>query len=99
MSFHKEAGEHRFNLVMVFMELQGLSFADVVHESVKVVNGYITDFLQHERNLPDFGDARVNHQLRLYVQGIKDHIGASWHWQLATDRYSAPDSPFAELRR
>lgn len=99
-SYHKEAevGEERFNLINVYIENQGLDFSMAVHQSVVLINSYISDFLQQQDNQPDFGDDAVNEMVRLYIQGLRDHIGASWHWQLNTNRYRSPESPFAALQ-
>ena len=99
-SYHKEAevGEERFNLISVFMESEGVDFHTAVKKSIDLINEFIADFLHKEQHIPDFGSPAVNEMVARYVQGLKDHIGASYHWQLNTNRYRSPDSPFPELQ-
>lgn len=88
----------RFNLVAILEDNRGLSFTEAVHEAVKIVNQYTDTFLGKERHLPDFGDRAINQMTAEYVQGLRDQINATWHWQMSTDRYRSPASPFPELR-
>lgn len=100
ISYHKEVevNDYRFNLLNVLMESRALPFEQAVHEAVLIINDFITDFTQHERHLPTWDDPAINADVRLYVQGMRDQIGASLHWQVATNRYRSHNAPFAELR-
>ncbi len=99
-SYHKEVilQGQRFNLVNVLMESKGWDFATAVHKVVWLLNGYSETFLNYERCLPAFATDEMNCIVRLYVQGLKDQIIATYHWQMCTNRYRSPDSPFVELR-
>jgi hypothetical protein len=101
VSYHKEVevGDHRFNLLNVLMEARGCDFPAAVHEAVQIINHFIRDFLTYEHAMPSFGSAALDEAVRLYVQGMKDQVGASLHWQLATNRYRAQQAPFSELRQ
>jgi hypothetical protein len=88
----------RFNLVAVLQDYQGLLFAEAVHAAVNIVNQQIDSFLQQEQGLPDFGDKTANALAGRYVQGLRDQINATWYWQMTTDRYRSPNSPYPELR-
>ncbi len=99
-SYHKEVVKLRshFNLIVVFMQSENLDFDEAVDRAVEFVNGFTRTFLEYEQKLPDFGDAKLNHDVRLYVQGLRDQIIATYHWQMSTNRYRSADSPFPELR-
>jgi hypothetical protein len=100
-SYHKEVTKlgSYFNLIAVYMHGEGLSFDDAVDQAVDFVNGFTETFLEYEHNMPDFGDPKLNHDVELYVLGLRDQIIATYHWQMSTNRYRAPDSPFPELRQ
>lgn len=99
-SYYKEVivNGQRFNLVQVLMESRKLSFDEAVHESILMLNNFTDTFLELEQQLPDFGDEDINHRVRLYVKGMRNAIIATYHWQMETNRYRSPDSPFPELR-
>jgi hypothetical protein len=100
ISYEKEVLQFnsRFNLVALLEDYKELSFEAAVHEAVKIVNQNTNDFLEREKQIPDFGDEKTNEIVRQYVQGLRDQINATWHWQMATDRYRSPNSPYPELR-
>jgi hypothetical protein len=100
MSYHKEvilAGS-RFNLINVLMEARNFTFEEAVHEAVVLINSKVESFLEYEKKIPDFDDAEINRQVKLYVQGLRNEFLGSWHWQWTTNRYRSVDSPFPELR-
>jgi hypothetical protein len=99
-SYHKEVimNGQRFNLVSVLMENRNLSFEAAAHESIKIVNGFTQTFLEYEQKVPEFSDPEINRMVKLYVQGCRNEILAIYHWQMSTNRYRSPDSPFPELR-
>jgi hypothetical protein len=87
-----------FNLLKVLMDARDYSFDEAVHESIRIVNELSEEFLREESTMPDFGSAEVNRMATLYVQGLKDHSVSAYHWQMSTNRYRSPHSPFPELR-
>ncbi len=99
-SYHKEVVKlsSHFNLIVVFMQSEGLSFDEAVDRAVEYVNGFTRTFLEYENKLPDFGDEKLNRDVALYVMGLRDQIIATYHWQMSTNRYRSADSPFPELR-
>ena len=99
-SYEKEVIQYnsQFNLIAMFEHYHNLSFKDAVHESVMVVNRNTDNFLERERNIPDFGDDERNLIAARYVRGLRYQINATWHWQKATDRYYSTNSPHPELR-
>jgi hypothetical protein len=99
-SYHKEVilSGQRFNLVNVLMENRGCRFEEAVNECVLMLNQYSDTFVATEQELPDFGDDDLNYCVQLYVRGLRDQILATYHWQMSTNRYRSPDSPFPELR-
>jgi hypothetical protein len=99
-SYHKEViklGSY-YNLLRVFMESEHLSFDEAVHESVMLINGIIDDFLQDAEDIPVWKDKSIEKMVIIYVNGLRDIVNASWHWQISTNRYRSPESPFPELR-
>lgn len=99
-SYEKEvlALNSRFNLITVLMESQQLSFDEAVHVAVGMLNEFVLGFLEMEKELPTWEDAKIDRMVRQYVEGLKDQIIATWHWQMSTNRYRSPNSPFPELR-
>lgn len=99
-SYHKETilNGQRFNLVNVLMESRHLTFEEAASDSIKLVNGFTEKFVEYEQQVPDFGDEELNRVVGLYVQGFRNEILAIYHWQMSTNRYRSPDSPFPELR-
>ncbi len=88
----------RFNLVAVLMDSWGYTFEEAVHNSVRFLNRSTADYLKNEANLPVWKDEEWNRLTQLYVEGLRDQILATWYWQMSTNRYRSPDSPFPELR-
>lgn len=99
-SYEKEvlALGSRFNLIAVLMESQHLSFDEAVHVAVGMLNEFIAGFLEMENELPTWDDPKTNRLVQQFVEGLKDQIIATWHWQMSTNRYRSPNSPFPELR-
>lgn len=99
-SFEKEVlvGKSNFNFIPVIMEQDNLSFTEAVDATIEYLNKITLEFETLEAAQPDFGDATTNATVATYVQGIRDILSSTWYWQLATNRYRSPQSPFAELR-
>lgn len=87
-----------FNLVTVMMDDLDCTFDEAVHYIVHLLNIYIKDFLDAEKDSPLWIDPAANTMIQKYVQGLRDQVIASWHWQMSTNRYRSPLSPFPELR-
>jgi Terpene synthase family 2, C-terminal metal binding len=88
----------RFNLVSVLMESEDINFDEAVDESIRIVNQCSDDFLVAEQDLPHYDDDKLNAMVRDYVVGLKDQAISPYHWQMTTNRYRSPESPFPELR-
>jgi hypothetical protein len=99
-SYAKEVNTPKepFNLISVLMKSRGLSLPEALQQAIDHINHLIAQFEQGLSHLPDFDDETLNHTARLYAQGLWHLVGAMWHWQRATNRYRAPNSPFVELR-
>ncbi len=99
-SYEKEVMRYGadFNYISVVMRSRNVSFREAVHECVMLVNDYIDTFVELEKNPPRWDDDRVNQLVDNYIEGLRDQIIAGYHWQLATNRYRSPNSPFPELR-
>jgi hypothetical protein len=89
----------RFNFLAVLMDFEGLTFTEAVDRAVQMLNEFSDTFAQLEAHIPDFGDPNLNRSVALYYQGLHDIIIGAWFWQIFTDRYASPTSPFLELRR
>jgi hypothetical protein len=100
-SYHKEVRElgSYYNLLRVLMETKGLALEEAVHESVALINDFIDEFIRDAENMPGWSDAATEQAVREYIEGLRDIVSASWHWQISTNRYRSPDSPIPELRR
>ncbi len=100
ISYEKEVIEFdsRFNLVALLEDYRNLQFDQAVHEAVVIVNENTDNFIKRETEVPDFGDDETNNLVARYVQGLRDQINATWQWQMSTDRYRSPNSPYPELR-
>lgn len=99
-SFTKEiiGTQSRFNLVCVLMDYDQLSFQQAVRRSVEIINDCIDEFHQYAKMSPKWETKEIDRSVRQYIEGLNDQIVASWHWQISTNRYRSPDSPFPELR-
>jgi hypothetical protein len=89
----------RFNILYILMNTYEMTFEQAVDATMQRLNGYITGFIESENAMPDWNNAALNRDARSYVQGLKDMIIATWHWQLSTNRYRSVHSPFAVLRQ
>jgi hypothetical protein len=98
-SYHKEivVEGNRFNLVNLIQENTGVGLKEAVEEAINIVNGYIVEFLEYEKQVP-YWDTATQFAVNKYVEGMKSQISGSWHWQIYTLRYRSPESPFHELR-
>jgi hypothetical protein len=88
----------RFNLVRVYEETYNLSFDEAVHCVIEKLNQETAEFLDLRNNVPSFNDPHVDEMTAKYVLGLEDHVNAAYWWQISTNRYRSPDSPFPELR-
>lgn len=90
--------QSRFNLVCVLEDYGGYTFEEAVVQGVEIVNDAIDDFYTQVSHVPSWDNKQIDHDVALYIEGLKDQVIASWHWQLSTNRYRSPNSPFPELR-
>ncbi|KZT30219.1 terpenoid synthase [Neolentinus lepideus HHB14362 ss-1] len=75
------------NLVSILMEERHLALQGAVNYAGNLVKEYIETFVDNERMLPSWGDARIDEDVRVYVHGLRDWIVGSIHWAFETDRY------------
>jgi hypothetical protein len=99
-SYEKEVIQmgSEFNLIVVLMQTESLTFEQAVHSAIQSMNNDIHEFIEACASVPDFGDEDLNCAVQIYIQGLYALMGATWHWQMNTDRYRSPESPFVELR-
>jgi len=99
-SYHKECVVEggRLNFVHVLIENANLSVAEAVHEAIRYVNRHITEFLEMEKNPPRWEDDSTNLLVDAYLEGLREVILATYHWQMETNRYRSPHHPIPELR-
>lgn len=99
MSYHKdERDNNSFNLIAILRQLHDLNAEEGIHEAVKIINRYIGDFETCERYMPQWDDDDKNRMTQLYMEGLRDQIEASFHWQVATNRYRSPDAYYHRLQ-
>ncbi len=99
-SYEKEVIDmgSQFNLLAVLMQSAGLTFEQAVHCAIESINYDTAKFVEACDTVPDFGTMDLNTDVQMYIQGLRDILSATWYWQMATDRYRSPTSPFVELR-
>jgi hypothetical protein len=99
-SYEKEViiQKSRFNLLAVLQEVEQVSFVEAVDHAIYVLNEYTATFKEMRHHIPLFEDAEINDKLQLYYEGLANMINGTWHWQMSTNRYRSPKSPFPELR-
>lgn len=99
-SYEKEVQrlDSRFNIIRILMDGHHIQFVEAVHRSVLMINRLTAEFQSIETARPDFGFPELNHQVDVYMGGLRDQLAAAWHWQLNTNRYRSPESPFDLLR-
>ncbi len=88
-----------FNLISVMMDDLGCTLDEAIDYAIDLLNTYIKDFEVAEKEMPLWMNPEHNTMVREYVRGLRDQVIASWHWQLSTNRYRSPLSPFPELRK
>ncbi len=99
MSYHKdEASGNHFNLIAILRRNNSLSAKEGIHGAVKIINGFIESFESCEENIPHWENDDLNNLAQLYMQALRNQIEASWHWQLATNRYRSPDAYYDKLK-
>jgi hypothetical protein len=104
-SYHKDViiEGSDFNLVKIYMDLEGLSFEGAVTASVDLVNAYAHEFQTLWAALPEWSAAAgwgrgVEDIVQQYVTGLAEMMSGNVYWHGSTNRYRSPESPFAELR-
>ena len=98
-SYYKEivVERSRFNLVNLIQQNTGVGLKEAVEEAINIVNAYIVEFQELERQVP-YWDAATQFAVEKYIEGMRSQISGSWHWQIYTHRYRSLHSPFHELR-
>lgn len=81
------------NLVRIFEEHAGQSFAQAVSTSIELIN-----FLTMEFETLGVQVAARDPLLSRFVRGLEDLVMGNVRWSLDTGRYASSDSPFPELR-
>ncbi|MGB1287693.1 MAG: terpene synthase family protein [Aggregatilineales bacterium] len=99
-SYEKEVLQRgsRFNLLVAYMDSYGMTFDEAVHHSIEMLNVWSISFLDTLADMPDYADPLLNARVNAYTQGMKDILGATWHWQMHSERYRSSTSPFNELK-
>lgn len=97
-SYEKEVIDEcsRFNLLWVFMNKENLSFDEAVDASMRLINGYVDQFIDAEQRF-SASKNRLGKMSQSFVLGLREQVIATWHWQLSTNRYRSERSPFKEL--
>ncbi|MFI1801131.1 hypothetical protein ACH427_27795 [Streptomyces sp. NPDC020379] len=95
-SYHKEARSDGNvpNIVNVLATREGLSFELAVHRTTDILNNLVAEF----RQLLSGAGRCTGPVPDAYARGLHDELTACYHWQMSTNRYRSPDSPFPELR-
>ena len=68
-----------------------MKLQEAVDSVGKLCKNTIDAFVLNIERIPDFGDERVNREVKLYVQGLQDWIVGSLHWSFETERYFGKD--------
>lgn len=99
-SYEKEVMRYgvEFNLVVALMKGEGLSFEAAVGSAIVRINDILAQFESAAVQPLYPQDPVLSAVIGDYVQGLRHLLSAAWHWQLATNRYRSPNSPFVELR-
>jgi len=86
----------RFNLLAVLQRTQNLSFPEAVQLSIEITNHETEEFFRLSNEIAIWDDT-TNALIQRYVECMKYHVSATWHWQMNTIRYRSTTSPFMEL--
>lgn len=84
-------GDDTHNLIPIFMKHHNMNLQEAVDMVGKLCKDTIDAFISNLERIPDFGDERVNQEVKLYVQGLQDWIVGSLHWSFETERYFGKD--------
>lgn len=99
MSYHiDEQAGNRFNLIAVLCDERALPVPEGIDAAVRIVNGFIERFDACEAAILSDAALMAHPETALYVEGLRDQLEASWHWQVETSRYRSQSAYFDRLR-
>jgi hypothetical protein len=99
-SYHREVMVRglRLNVIDVIQRNQNVSLAEAIHQAIEMINTETRLFFELvDRCL--LWDADTNQLVSQYIDGLIYEFNATWHWEMNTDRYRSPESPFVELQQ
>lgn len=99
-SYHREVMVQglRLNLVDVIQRNQDVSLADAVEQTIEIINEETCLFYEDAARCALWDDP-TNQLVERYIDGMKSQLNATWHWEMYTNRYRSPESPFVELQQ
>jgi hypothetical protein len=99
-SYHREVmlAGLRLNLIDVIQRNQNLSLTDAVQQAIDLINGETRLFYELAETC-SLWDSETNILVSRYIDGLIYQFNATWHWEMNTNRYRSPDSPFVELQQ
>ncbi len=99
-SYQKEVvdGGLVLNLLHVLQESNGQSLAEAAHTAIELINEETDAFFSEAEVVSQKFDDSLRTSIERYVEGLTYQLSATWYWQISTNRYRSPQSPFIELR-
>jgi len=99
MSYHKDERDgNAFNLIAIIRAQNDDNVKIGIHGAVEIINNFIKRFEMCEQHVDTIHDEKEKYYVQLYLRALRDQFEASWHWQLATNRYRSNDAYYAKLK-
>jgi hypothetical protein len=85
-------------MICVFMMHDGLDLQQAVDRLGEMCKQSIDTFIENQARVPSWGD-RIDKDVKLYVNGMKEWIVGSLHWSFMTKRYFGDDGEKVKATR
>ena len=96
LTAEKEMGAGEVNnTVLVLMQEDHLSFDQAMARTHQLYEAELRDFRRLKEELPSFGDAETDEQLRRYADFLSTFITGHHDWAARTGRYTAVQAPIS----
>ena len=87
-SYNKEQAQNdTHNMIPILMEYYGYTLQEAVDRVGEMCKETIDTFMENQKRVPSFGDAKLDKDVAGYVEGLQNWIVGSLHWTFMSKRY------------
>jgi hypothetical protein len=86
------------NMICVFMMNDGLDLQQAVDRVGEMCKQTIDTFIENQARVPSWGD-RLDKDVKMYVNGLREWISGSLHWSFLTKRYFGDNGQVVKATR